>query len=88
MTTFSKKILKQLQRRGWTPETVLRTIEEPFRTVKTRDTRYVPEGRRLDNPATGYINEDGSYVIRNDETGDIVQVSDRTDPNWKLPFQE
>jgi filamentous hemagglutinin len=63
------------------------TISKPHRTVTTRDTRHNPEtGLRNNDPATAYINSDGSYVVRNDRTGDIVQVSDRTDPNWKSPF--
>ncbi len=35
------------------------------------------------NPATAYFNQDGSYVVRDDVTGELVQVSDRTNPpNW------
>jgi len=34
-------------------------------------------GSRLNEPATGYIARDGAYVIRNDLTGVIVEISDR-----------
>ncbi|WP_369335435.1 colicin E5-related ribonuclease, partial [Pseudomonas sp.] len=34
---------------------------------------------RLNDPATGYIAKDGSYVVKNDRTGKIVQVSNRKD---------
>ena len=56
------------------------------RIKPTKDTRHLPDGSRMDDPATAYINEDGSYVVRNDRTGDIVQVSDRNAQNWKSPF--
>jgi hypothetical protein len=29
---------------------------------------------------------EGGYVVRNDRTGDIVQVSDRTDLGWRAPW--
>ena len=39
----------------------------------------------MDDPATAYYSRRGGYVVRNDRTGDIVQISDRTDPNWIGP---
>lgn len=80
------KIEKQLGKRGWTKESVKVTIQKPSRTVDTRDTRHLPDGTTLDDPAIAYINPDGSYVIRNSMTMQIVQVSDRYNPNWKSPF--
>jgi WXG100 family type VII secretion target len=85
-TTYGPKIEKQMVKRGWTPESIDDTIEHPDRIVETRDTRFNLDGTRNDDPATAYINSDGSYVVRNDRTGDIVQVSDRNDPDWKPPF--
>ena len=38
-------------------------------------------GSRLNEPATGYIACNGAYVIRNDRTGVIVEVSDRSSIN-------
>jgi RHS repeat-associated protein len=84
---FGDKIQKQLKDRGWTRESVEETVNHPHRTVETRDTRWRPDGRgRMDDPATAYINEDGSYVVVNDRTGDIVAISDRNDPHWLSPF--
>ncbi len=80
------KIEGQLGKRGWTRESVQDLINNPSRTVATRDTRYLPGGGRNDAPATGYISRTGGYVVRNDETGDIVQVSNLNDPNWKSPW--
>ena len=81
------KIEGQMAKRGWTQESVEELISNPSRTVVTRDTRYLPNGAgRNDAPATAYINRSGGYVVRNDETGDIVQVSNLNDPNWKSPW--
>jgi hypothetical protein len=88
MVNIGSKIGKQLAKRGWTQEAVEQTVRSPHRTLPAPDTRYLPDGsgRRRNDPATAYINADGSYVIRNDVTGDIVQVSDRNKPNWKAPW--
>lgn len=40
----------------------------------------------MDDPATAYYSGRGGYVVRNNRTGDIVQVSNRTDPGWKAPW--
>jgi hypothetical protein len=76
------KIRKQMKKRGWTEDDVRNTIQNPTRTVPTRDVRSIPGGGNMDNSATAYFANDGSYVVRNDITGDIVQVSDKNDPNW------
>jgi RHS repeat-associated protein len=81
------KIEGQMAKRGWTQESVEDLIANPSRTVPTRDTRHLPNGAgRNDAPATAYINRSGGYVVRNDETGDIVQVSDLNNPDWKSPW--
>lgn len=83
----AKKIGKQMPKRGWTDELIEDTISNPSQTVKTRDTRWLPGADGpLDDPATGYIRSDGSYVVRNDRTGAITQVSNRNDPNWIAPW--
>jgi len=85
-TRFGPKFEKQLSKRGWTKELVEESIEKPARTVRTRDTRHLPDGGRMDDPATAYYSERGGYVVRNDRTGDIVQVSNRNDPGWRAPW--
>ena len=75
------KIARKLASRGWTEQSVRRTIENPVRTVAVRDTRRTPGGR-LNEPATRYYSPDGGYVVRNNRTGDIVQISNRNNPNW------
>ncbi|UOE45625.1 colicin E5-related ribonuclease [Agromyces larvae] len=86
-TQIGPKIERQMSGRGWTRDMVEDLIENPSRTVATRDTRWLSNGvERNDAPATAYLNSRGGYVVRNDETGDIVQVSNLNDPNWKSPW--
>jgi filamentous hemagglutinin len=61
-------------------------LNHPVRVVLVRDTRYEHGGKQVDDPATAYIRSDGTYVVRNDQTGDIVQISDCHDPDWQMPF--
>jgi hypothetical protein len=83
---FSRKIKKQLQKRGWTEEMVKSVRQNPSRTVQTRDTRYNPDGTQNDEPATIYFQNDRQYIICNDLTGDIVQISNRYDDDWISPL--
>lgn len=85
-TTYGAKIEGQLEKRGWTKKLVESTIDDPVRTVATRDTRHLPGGGRLDEPATAYYSRRGGYVVRSDQSGDIVQLSDRTDSSWRAPW--
>jgi len=85
-TTFGSKIEGQLAKRGWTKRLVQSAIDDPARAVATRDTRYLPGGTRLNDPATAYYSRRGGYVVRNERTGDIVQISDRTDVTWTAPW--
>lgn len=74
---ITQKIQGQMSKRGWTDSSINKTINEPYTTRlainKTTPTR---------NPATAYYNKDGSYVIRDNITGDIIQISKRGDVNW------
>lgn len=36
------------------------------------------------NKATAYFSKDGSYVIRDDVSKDVIQISNKNDPNWIL----
>lgn len=85
-TSFGTHVEDQLATRGWTKRLVQSTVDDPASTVATRDIRNLRGGGRMDDPATGYISRRGGYVVRNDRTGDIVQVSNRTKPGWKAPW--
>ena len=54
---FKPKIEKQLDKRGWTKDSVRDTIANPHQTKPTRDTRYLPDGSKMNDPATAYIME-------------------------------
>jgi RHS repeat-associated protein len=82
----SDKIKKQMKKRGWSSDDITDLIDNPDSTQSTQDTRWNPDGTRMDESATAYIDENGAYVVRNDSSGDIVQVSDRYDPTWVSPF--
>lgn len=84
--SFGDKVAGQLANRGWTQRLVQSTIDDPASTVATRDIRHLPGGGRMDDPATGYVSRRGGYVVRNDRTGDIVQVSNRAKPGWRAPW--
>ena len=86
-TQFEKKIEKQMGKRGWDKDSVNSTIENPNRTSSTIDTRWKSDGTRRDDPAIAYIREDGHYVVRNDNDGTIVQISNRNATDWKSPFE-
>jgi filamentous hemagglutinin len=81
------KIEKQISSRGWTVDSIVETVSKPSETIATKDTRFDPTtGTRKNDSATAYINADGSYVVVNNKDQTVVQVSDRTDPNWKAPW--
>lgn len=85
-TKTGTKIKRQLEKRGWDKDSIDEIISKPSRTVKTKDRRYNSDVTRRDDPATAYFDKDGNYVVRNNKTGDIVQISDKTDPEWKIPI--
>jgi Colicin E5 ribonuclease domain len=78
-TEYTEKILGQLETRGWTKDMVERTIR-----ILVSETHLVwdlTSGTR--QPATAYALSDNQYVVVNDVTNEIVQVSDRNIENWK-----
>ncbi|MFN0061925.1 MAG: colicin E5-related ribonuclease, partial [Myxococcaceae bacterium] len=85
-TNIGAKIEKQMAPRGWNRAAIDKVIATPHQTRTVRDIRHLPGGGQLDAPATAYINRQGHYVIRNDQTGDIVQLSNRHDLDWGAPW--
>jgi hypothetical protein len=85
-TNVGAKIESQMIARGWTREMLEEAIRNPSRMVTTRDTRFMPEGGQIDEPALAYYHKDGGYVVRNERTGDVVQVSNRNDEQWIAPW--
>ena len=84
--TIGAKIEGQAANRGWTRKLIADAINNPVRTVATQDTRHMGGGMRMNDSATAYYSKSGGYVVRNDRTGDIVQVSNRNDAGWIAPW--
>jgi len=93
---ISKHIEDSMKQRGWSKEQIADTIKNAIRRIRNneitgerlKDTRNLPDGSKMNDPATAYVRKDGNYVVRNDRTGDIVQVSDTNNPSWKPPWLE
>lgn len=68
----------QVARRGWTDSDIADTIENPV-LIRT-DPNIV--NRANGNPVTYYYRADGHYVVIDDFTGTVVQVSNTYDPRW------
>ena len=84
---YDAKIAKQMTKRGWTDTTVQEAVDDPSLTFKWRDTRNNPlTGVPNDDPASVFYHKNGGYVVRNDITKNIVQVSNRNDPGWTAPW--
>lgn len=82
---YSPKINGQMKKRGWDQQTIDDVVSNPKKTYKTKDTRHNSDGTQSDQSATVYFNANNEYVVVNDATGDIVQISNRNDLNWIAP---
>ena len=71
----STKLTNQMNKRGWTIQSINDTVEYPY---TTRQSTNLATG----NSATVFYKKDGSYIIVDDTTNEIVQISNCNDPNW------
>jgi RHS repeat-associated protein len=69
------KIANQMARRGWTKELIHEVVNNPF-------TKRAALNRATGNAATAFFTKEGSYIVKDDITNEVIQVSDKTDPNW------
>ena len=72
---LSRKIQNQMAKRGWTEQSIDQTTSQPVHTSASQN-------MATGNAATAYFNADGSYVVVDDVTNEVTQISDRTKPNW------
>ncbi|WP_278488448.1 colicin E5-related ribonuclease, partial [Achromobacter insolitus] len=81
--TADKKIGQQLSARGWTLKDVQTIINEGVvgESLDKRSANKTPDRQPRDDSASVYGSRNG-YIIVNNRTGEIVQVSDRNDPDW------
>ena len=70
-----QRLANQMTQRGWTQDSVRHTIDNPHTTRNATN-------RATGNQATVFYNKDGSHVIIDNVTRQVVQVSDRFDIFW------
>ena len=72
---LTTKISKQLAKRGWSDDLISKVINKPYTT-------RVATNKATGNKATAFFAKDGSYVVKDDVTREIIQVSNKADINW------
>lgn len=68
------KIVKQLDKRGWTEAEVKEVLRNPFTAGQS--------STRSGEPVTVFYRRDGSYVVINNREQTVIQLSNRRDPNF------
>lgn len=81
------------QNRGWHPTLIQNVLDHPVeKRPHKRDMRRIERGannERIDQgSATDYVAPDGHYITVNDQTGEIIGVSDRFNLDWIDAFHE
>ncbi len=69
------KIFPQMAVRGWTVEAVEEVIVNPSAVGATVN-------RATGNAATAFFDKAGSYIVKDNITNDIIQISNRNDAHW------
>jgi hypothetical protein len=72
------KINGQMARRGWDRASMKELIDSPTVRYNVVDLRA-----GIREPATVYAHSNNTYVMLNNRTGEVIQVSDRSKPGWK-----
>lgn len=77
------KIRKQMRERGWTEQDIQDASKEEAsgKSVDKRSPSKTEDGLGRNDTATVHGTQT-DYVVINDRTGEVVQVSDRNNPNW------
>jgi filamentous hemagglutinin len=80
---IDNKIGSQLEARGWTEQEVQAVVKQgPVgTTMDSRSAAKTPDGLPRNDPASVYGSKEG-YIVVNDRTGEVVQVSNKDDPSW------
>ncbi|MFS0873060.1 colicin E5-related ribonuclease [Paenibacillus xylanilyticus] len=79
-----KSIADQITERGWNDQRLSEAINEPAGTVDWVDQR---KGQN-NAPVTVYYHKDSGYVVRRNDTGEIIQVSQVDDPDWSTYWSD
>ena len=70
--------VNQAAKRGWSFDDILDVVSNP---AQTRSNSNIVN-RANNNPVTYYYRADGYYVVVDDITGQVVQISNTNDVNW------
>lgn len=81
--SYSTKIEGQMATRGWTKEAIETTIQNPTATHTVWD---LTSGTK--HAATAYVQRGGGYVVLNDETRAVVQISNLNKAGWKPVWED
>ena len=77
-TKSTQKLMNQMNSRGWTEDLIRNTVDNPY-TIRTS------VNKATGNAATVFYTQQGSYVIVDDVTKAIVQISDNINPSTWAP---
>ena len=77
-TKSAQKLMNQMNSRGWTEDLIRNTVDNPY-TIRTS------VNKATGNSATVFYTQQGSYVIVDDVTKAIVQISDNINPSTWVP---
>lgn len=77
-TKSAQKLMNQMNSRGWTEDLIRNTVDNPY-TIRTS------VNKATGNSATVFYTQQGSYVIVDDVTKAIVQISDNINPSTWAP---
>ncbi|HLY69362.1 MAG TPA: colicin E5-related ribonuclease, partial [Puia sp.] len=69
------KIRAQMKSRGWSDESLGETIQDAF---TTRESKNLATG----NKATAFYDKAGNYVVRDNTTKDVIQISNKNKIDW------
>lgn len=81
---IDQKIRVQMPERGWTEDDIKNTVSNGATGTsfdKRSPKKTPPDYLGRNDPATVY-GSPGKYVVVNDRTGEVTQISDKTDPGW------
>ena len=77
-TKSESKLNRQIKARGWTTQNIRNTVNTPYTTRRSTN-------RSTGHPATVYYTKEGAYVVVDNITNEVVQVSDYNKPSEWIP---
>ena len=77
-TKSTQKLMNQMKNRGWTEDLIRNTVDNPY-------TSRTSVNKATGNEATVFYTQQGSYVIVDNITKEIVQISDNINPSTWAP---